>query len=71
MTGPSGAGATFSPDRQGRGLGRRLIAFADAEARRLGLPEIRLYTHVTMTGNIALYGRTDRRGRVRQYSTKL
>lgn len=42
---------------QGRGLGRRLIAFAEAEARRLGLGEVRLYTHVTMTENIALYGR--------------
>lgn len=44
-------------DRQGQGLGRRLIAFAEAEARRLGYREVRLYTHVTMTENIALYTR--------------
>jgi ribosomal protein S18 acetylase RimI-like enzyme len=44
-------------DRQGQGLGRRLIAFAEAEARRLGYKELRLYTHVTMTENIALYTR--------------
>ncbi|MBN9526034.1 MAG: GNAT family N-acetyltransferase [Alphaproteobacteria bacterium] len=46
-----------APEAQGRGLGRRLIAFAEAEARRLGLHEIRLYTHITMTENITLYRR--------------
>lgn len=46
-----------APEGQGRGLGRRLIAFAEAEACRLGLHEIRLYTHITMTENIALYRR--------------
>jgi len=45
------------PDRQGRGLGRELIAFAETEARRLGHDELRLYTHATMTENIALYAR--------------
>jgi GNAT superfamily N-acetyltransferase len=45
------------PDRQGRGLGRQLIAFAEAEARRLGHAELRLYTHQKMTENIALYAR--------------
>jgi ribosomal protein S18 acetylase RimI-like enzyme len=45
------------PDRQGRGLGRRLIAFAETEARRLGCTELRLYTHQRMTENIALYTR--------------
>jgi ribosomal protein S18 acetylase RimI-like enzyme len=44
-------------DRQGQGLGHRLIAFAEAEARRRGFDEIQLYTHVTMTENIALYTR--------------
>lgn len=44
-------------DRQGQGLGRRLIAFAEAEARRFGYDELRLYTHVMMTENIALYTR--------------
>jgi ribosomal protein S18 acetylase RimI-like enzyme len=45
------------PDRQGRGFGRRLIAFAEGETQRLGFSEIRLYTHRTMTENIALYTR--------------
>ncbi|HEY3912359.1 MAG TPA: GNAT family N-acetyltransferase [Stellaceae bacterium] len=43
------------PDRQGRGLGRALIAFAENEARRRGLLEVRLYTHQKMTENLALY----------------
>ena len=43
------------PDRQGRGLGRQLIAFAESEALRLGYAELRLYTHEKMTENIALY----------------
>jgi len=43
------------PARQGSGLGRRLIAFAEAEAMRRGYREIRLYTHVTMTENQRLY----------------
>ena len=45
------------PDWQGQGLGRRLIAFAESEARRLGYAEIRLYTHQKMTENVALYTR--------------
>jgi len=45
------------PDRQGCGLGRRLIAFAEEAARRLGFAELRLYTHARMTENVALYGR--------------
>jgi GNAT superfamily N-acetyltransferase len=45
------------PDRQGQGLGRQLVAFAEAEARRLGHAELRLYTHQRMTEKIALYTR--------------
>jgi ribosomal protein S18 acetylase RimI-like enzyme len=45
------------PDRQGSGLGRQMIAFAEAEARRRGFAELRLYTHETMVENIALYKR--------------
>jgi GNAT superfamily N-acetyltransferase len=44
-----------SPARQGLGLGRRLLAFAEAEALRLGYCEIRLYTHQTMVENQRLY----------------
>ena len=46
-----------APAFQGRGLGRALMAFADDEARRLGFDEVRLYTHVVMTENQALYTR--------------
>ena len=45
------------PDRQGKGYGRRLMAFAEAEARRRGFAAIQLYTHALMTENIALYRR--------------
>jgi ribosomal protein S18 acetylase RimI-like enzyme len=44
-----------SPARQGLGLGRRLLAFAEAEALRRGYNEIRLYTHQTMVENQRLY----------------
>ena len=43
------------PARQGGGLGRQLIDHAVAAARSLGLAAIRLYTHVTMTENLAIY----------------
>jgi len=44
-----------SPARQGVGLGRRLLAFAEAEALQRGYREIRLYTHQTMVENQRLY----------------
>ena len=44
-----------SPARQGLGLGRRLLAFAETEALRRGYREIRLYTHQTMAENQRLY----------------
>jgi ribosomal protein S18 acetylase RimI-like enzyme len=47
----------IAPTAQGRGYGRALVAFAEAEARRRGHAQIRLYTHVLMTENLALYGR--------------
>lgn len=40
---------------RGQGLARRLLAFAEAEARRLGYAELQLYTHRSMTENQALY----------------
>lgn len=46
------------PAAQGQGVGRTLITFAEAEARRRGYREMRLYTHQLMTENIALYSRT-------------
>jgi GNAT superfamily N-acetyltransferase len=45
------------PRWQGRGIGRALIAFAEETARAHGVPELRLYTHVTMVENIARYSR--------------
>lgn len=45
------------PPRQGQGVGRALLAYAETEALRRGLPEIRLYTNVKMTENIATYFR--------------
>ena len=45
----------IAPDRQGRGLGRRLLTFSESEASRRGYREIRLYTHQTMIENQRLY----------------
>jgi len=44
-----------APPRQGQGVGRRLLDFAEGEARRQGFAEIRLYTHVSMVENQRLY----------------
>jgi ribosomal protein S18 acetylase RimI-like enzyme len=44
-----------SPTRQGLGLGRRLLGFAEDEALRRGYREMRLYTHQTMVENQRLY----------------
>ena len=43
------------PGFQGRGIGKALIDFAEAEAIRRGYAEIRLYTHQTMTENVRMY----------------
>jgi ribosomal protein S18 acetylase RimI-like enzyme len=45
------------PDRHGTGLGRRMIDFAEAEARRRGHAELRLFTNERMEQNIRLYER--------------
>ncbi|MDE3155794.1 MAG: GNAT family N-acetyltransferase [Acidobacteriota bacterium] len=66
------------PAYQRRGLGSRLLAFADERARALGLPELRLYTHVLMVDNQRLYrargfvetGRRTENGFARVYMTK-
>jgi GNAT superfamily N-acetyltransferase len=54
------------PAKQGRGIGRALLGFAEQHARDLGLFEIVLYTNELMTENLRLYPRlgyveTDRR----------
>jgi ribosomal protein S18 acetylase RimI-like enzyme len=47
----------IAPGHQGTGLGNRLLGVADQQARALGLPEVRLYTNVVMTENLAYYPR--------------
>lgn len=46
-----------APGTQGRGLGGRLLAFAEARARALGPTTIRLYTGAKLAGNVAWYQR--------------
>lgn len=43
------------PARQGGGIGRRLMAFAEQRARELGRSELRLFTNELMAGNVARY----------------
>jgi ribosomal protein S18 acetylase RimI-like enzyme len=43
------------PGLQRRGIGRRLLTFAEDRARSAGLPALRLYTNELMASNIALY----------------
>lgn len=43
------------PDFQGRGLGRRLMAFFEASARRQHLAAVHLYTNEAMTENLGFY----------------
>jgi GNAT superfamily N-acetyltransferase len=45
------------PGVQGTGIGSRLLRHAEDEARRRGVPEVRLYTHELMTENRAYYPR--------------
>lgn len=67
-----------APFAQGRGHGRALVAFAEAEARRRGHGTVRLYTNGLMTENLALYrrlgfreaGQVSEMGYERVYMTK-
>jgi len=45
------------PAAQGRGIGARLLAFAEEQARALRLAEIRLYTNEAMTANLSFFPR--------------
>ena len=45
------------PALKGKGLGRQLIQFAEAEARRQGHASIYLYTHEKMTENQSHYAK--------------
>ena len=44
-----------APGRQGQGLGRALMAFAEDHARAEGLEEVVLYTNERMTENLRFY----------------
>jgi N-acetylglutamate synthase-like GNAT family acetyltransferase len=46
-----------SPSMQGKGRGRKLIAFAETIARAAGCEMICLYTNALMTENLAIYRR--------------
>jgi ribosomal protein S18 acetylase RimI-like enzyme len=67
------------PARQGAGVGRALLAYAEAHAAARSLPELRLYTNEAMTENLAFYprlgyrevGRRVEDGFRRVYFTKL
>jgi GNAT superfamily N-acetyltransferase len=45
------------PDHQGQGIGSRLLAHADEQARLMGFGEVRLYTNAAMTENLEYYPR--------------
>ena len=45
-----------APAFQGRGLGRRLMAHAEAVAGASGVREVRLYTNKLFAANVRLYG---------------
>jgi GNAT superfamily N-acetyltransferase len=47
----------IAPAAQGQGLGRRLLSFAEDEARGLGLTTIGLLTNERYVANIAMYER--------------
>ena len=49
------ANVAVHPQFQGNGLGRCLMAFGEAEAKRQGYSELRLATHVLLTESFSLY----------------
>lgn len=45
------------PEYQGQGFGRKLVEFAESEARNQGFSHLDLYTHECMAENIKMYKR--------------
>lgn len=45
------------PKRQGAGVGKALLGFAETEALRQGFPEVRLYTNARFAENLVIYGK--------------
>ena len=68
-----------APQHQGQGVGRALLAHAEAEARRRGHAELRLYTNERMVENVATYlragyvetGRAEQAGYARVFFAKI
>jgi ribosomal protein S18 acetylase RimI-like enzyme len=46
-----------SPEHQGKGFGRQLLAHAERKAEAAGRTELRLLTNAAFVGNVALYAR--------------
>ena len=44
-----------SPNHQGRGIGKLLMQYCEAFAKKNGIKTIQLYTNIKMTENITLY----------------
>jgi ribosomal protein S18 acetylase RimI-like enzyme len=49
------ANLAVHPSHSGKGIGRKLMALSEREAKRQGYNEMRLNTHVDMPENIQLY----------------
>ena len=49
------ANVAVHPQFQGNGLGRGLMEFGEAEAKKQGYSELRLATHILLAENISLY----------------
>ena len=49
------ANLAVHPDHSGKGLGRKLIALAEQEAKQQGFSEMRLNTHADMPENVKRY----------------
>lgn len=56
-----------APFYQGAGFGRRLIEFAEEEARRRGYCALQLYTNAAMTENLSMYPSLGYRETERRY----
>lgn len=57
------------PERQGSGLGRMLLEFAEARARECGYVEVQLYTNELMHENLAWYARLGYQETSRMYDS--
>jgi N-acetylglutamate synthase-like GNAT family acetyltransferase len=49
------ANIAVHPKFQGNGLGRSLLDFGEARAKRIGYSEMRLATHILLAENLSLY----------------